>query len=86
MVPITTDREHLASDLELLGLLADPSRGPLAHLLSPTLPPVKTTTFLAFVTETWHWGRAAALAMMRRVRPVWPTRDRRVPTRAIQTR
>jgi hypothetical protein len=38
MSPRTTDRERLAADLELLGILGDPTRGPLAGFLAPTPP------------------------------------------------
>ncbi len=86
MISNTTDRERLASDLELLGLLADPNRGPLAHLLSPTQPPAKRTTLLTFLTGGMDRSRAAVLMLMRRVRPVWPARVRRMPARAAQTR
>jgi hypothetical protein len=39
MSPRTTDRERLAGELELLGILADPTRGPLAEFFGPALPP-----------------------------------------------
>jgi hypothetical protein len=70
LIPGMTERERLAADLELLGILADPSRGPLAHMLSPA--PSETTmrtvpgpgrTWRNVLKAAWSWaGRVLSVA------------------------
>lgn len=88
--PDTIDRERLATlaaDLELLGILGDPQRGPLAHLYSPPHLLVETGDQAAGPSR-WRCALRAALASMRRgwtivaARARWPARRRAaLPTR-----
>lgn len=80
MIPEMTERERLAADLELLGMLADPSRGPLANMLSPV--PSETTartvpgpgrTWRNVLKAVWSWaGRVLSVATGTRWAPANP--------------
>jgi hypothetical protein len=67
MNPRITDRERLAADLELLGILADPSRGPLASFYAPP-PPVESVSLQAPPTRTWRRRFEVVLAWLQRMR------------------
>jgi hypothetical protein len=63
-----TERERLATDLELLGILADPTRGPLASFYESTPPPVESKARPASTCRPLHRALNAALAALRRYR------------------
>ena len=70
MIPDMTERERrdrLTADLELLGRLADPTRGPLARYYPPARPQVESKACPAASIAPWRRG-LAALARIQRVR------------------
>jgi hypothetical protein len=62
------ERERLAADLELLGRLADPTRGPLASFFASPPPPVASKARPASTCGPLHHALKAALATIRRHR------------------
>jgi hypothetical protein len=77
-----TERERLAANLELLGILADPSRGPLADFLYPKASEAAPIMVPEPPAMTWRrvlktaWSRAVQVCQFRTVR------TRQLPTRS----
>jgi hypothetical protein len=65
------ERDRLAADLELLGIVADPERGPLAGMFSPS-PQVTPSAHPAQMTMRWRSRLAAVCAWVRRNRMAHP--------------
>jgi hypothetical protein len=63
------DRAQLARDLELLGIIGDPTRGPLASLYRPAAPPVAARTLLTPRRQRWRRLLTAAISLAQRLRP-----------------
>jgi hypothetical protein len=63
------DRAQLARDLELLGIIGDPTRGPLASLYRPAVPQVAARTLLTAPRQRWRRLLTAAISLARRLRP-----------------
>jgi hypothetical protein len=77
MSPGTPDRDRLATDLELLGILGDPTRGPLANLSVQTRPPLASPARPTLFRRTTRGRLAAALGLVQRlclfrVNAPWP--------------
>jgi hypothetical protein len=62
------DRARLARDLELLSIIGDPTRGPLASLYQPAVPPVAANPLLAPPEQWWRRLLAAAICLAKRSR------------------
>ena len=63
------DRAQLARDLELLGIIGDPTRGPLAHLYRPAVPPVADSPLFTPPEQWWRRLLTAAISLAQRLRP-----------------
>jgi hypothetical protein len=73
-----TDHERLAEDLELLGMVADPSKGPLAHLYAgPSAENEAARAPQRFTGATWHRGLERILIAAGWLRDVRPKFSRR---------
>jgi hypothetical protein len=86
VVSVTTDRERLTADLELLGILADPTRGPLASVYAPPRPKVETNACRVRPIGSWRHSLVAALARFKWVLTTRPASARRLRTNAVPNR
>ena len=71
MVPDMTDRDRrdrLAADLELLGKIGDPTRGPLARYYLPPPPPIVLMSHPSAPLPPWRRALVGVLAMVQRDR------------------
>ena len=71
MGPDLTERERrdrLAADLELLGKMGDPTRGPMARYYLPARSQEVFTARPAAPLAPWRHGLAVVLARVQRVR------------------
>ena len=79
MVPDKNEHElrvRLAADLEILGSIGDPTRGPVARYYLPPQSQVECTTPRAVPSAAWRRSLAEILAQVRQVRlrqpkPAW---------------
>jgi hypothetical protein len=71
LAPDMTERERrdrLAADLEMLGRIGDPTRGPLARYYLPARPQIAVTGRPVAPLEPWRRSLAVVLAKVHRIR------------------